>query len=128
MEAQCAEAGVLYLDAPISGGPIRAADGALSVLASGTAETFAALKPALDGMVLSTNDIKQHGGMAKEVLDHREKTGEVSLWTNSMFGGMPTYQIANPHPNTLWGLKGVYNAMAKGLAKPINMLFFVERN
>ncbi|MCB0736926.1 MAG: hypothetical protein KDC92_05380 [Bacteroidetes bacterium] len=80
-------------------------------------------KPALEGLVLSTNDIKQHGGMAKEVLDFREKTGEMSLWTNSMFGGMPTYQIANPHPNTLWGIKGVYNALAKGLAKPINMLF-----
>ncbi|MEY8881881.1 L-threonate dehydrogenase [Donghicola sp. XS_ASV15] len=61
MEAQCAETGVLYLDAPISGGPIRAADGALSVLASGTAETFAALKPALDGMA---SDVFEMGDSA----------------------------------------------------------------
>ena len=61
MEAQCAETGVLYLDAPISGGPIRAADGALSVLASGTAETFAALKPALEGMA---SDVFEMGDCA----------------------------------------------------------------
>lgn len=35
MESRCAAAGVYYLDAPISGGPLRAADGALSVMSSG---------------------------------------------------------------------------------------------
>ncbi len=48
MEARCAEVGVHYLDAPISGGSVKAAAGKLSIMASGTAEAFAAARPALD--------------------------------------------------------------------------------
>ncbi len=48
MEARCREAGVHYLDAPISGGSVKAAAGKLSVMASGTAEAFAAARPVLD--------------------------------------------------------------------------------
>ena len=48
MEARCREAGVHYLDAPISGGSAKAAQGRLSVMASGTAEAFAAARPVLE--------------------------------------------------------------------------------
>jgi len=48
MEARCAEAGVHYLDAPISGGSAKAAQGRLSVMAAGRAEAFAAARPALE--------------------------------------------------------------------------------
>ncbi|WMS42238.1 NAD(P)-dependent oxidoreductase [Acuticoccus sp. MNP-M23] len=48
MAARAAEYGVHYLDAPISGGAAKAASGALSVMASGTPEAFAAAKPVLD--------------------------------------------------------------------------------
>lgn len=48
MEARCAAHGVLYLDAPISGGAAKAASGRLSVMASGTDAAFAAAKPVLD--------------------------------------------------------------------------------
>ena len=48
MEAQCADAGVHYLDAPISGGSVKAANGQLSFMASGAPEAFAAARPALD--------------------------------------------------------------------------------
>jgi len=48
MEARCRERGVHYLDAPISGGSVRAAEGKLSVMASGTPEAFAAARPALE--------------------------------------------------------------------------------
>lgn len=48
MAAQCELAGVLYLDAPISGGAKKAADGALSVMASGSADAFAAAATVLD--------------------------------------------------------------------------------
>jgi 3-hydroxyisobutyrate dehydrogenase-like beta-hydroxyacid dehydrogenase len=50
IEARLAEQGLLYLDAPISGGAAKAAEGALSVMASGTREAFAAAQPALDAM------------------------------------------------------------------------------
>ena len=49
-EARCAELAVLYLDAPISGGSVKAAQGALSVMASGSAVAFDAAQPALDAM------------------------------------------------------------------------------
>ena len=48
MEARCAGHGVLYLDAPISGGSVKAGLGQLGVMASGTPEAFAAAGPVLD--------------------------------------------------------------------------------
>lgn len=47
MAARCAQSGVLYLDAPISGGSVKASLGALSVMASGSRESFAAARPVL---------------------------------------------------------------------------------
>ena len=48
METRCTEAGVHYLDAPISGGAKKAASGQLSVMAAGTPAAFAAAQTALD--------------------------------------------------------------------------------
>lgn len=50
MAARCGETGLHYLDAPISGGAVKAAQGALSIMASGPPEAFAAARPALDAM------------------------------------------------------------------------------
>jgi hypothetical protein len=56
--------------------------------------------PLINGKkVMFQHDIKQAMGMAHEVELHKEATGEQSLWTNSMFGGMPTYQIKADYPN-----------------------------
>ncbi len=49
--------------------------------------------PQFQGKVLQQGDIMQYRGMSQEVRAWKEKTGHESLWTNSMFGGMPTYQI-----------------------------------
>ena len=48
MEARCTEHGVHYLDAPISGGAAKAANGQLSIMASGSEAAFAAAEPVLD--------------------------------------------------------------------------------
>lgn len=50
MAARCAATGVLYLDAPISGGSVKAANGALSIMAAGSPQTFTALAPVLDSI------------------------------------------------------------------------------
>ncbi|TJW71996.1 MAG: NAD(P)-dependent oxidoreductase, partial [Mesorhizobium sp.] len=50
LAARLETTGRLYLDAPISGGSVRAAEGALTVLASGSAAAFARARPALDAM------------------------------------------------------------------------------
>lgn len=49
--------------------------------------------PQTQGKVIRQSDVIQYIGMSKEIKDHKEKTGETTLWTNAMFGGMPTYQI-----------------------------------
>ncbi|MFK7939191.1 MAG: L-threonate dehydrogenase [Roseovarius sp.] len=50
MQTRCQAHRVHYLDAPISGGSIKAAQGKLSVMASGTAEAFATARPMLDAV------------------------------------------------------------------------------
>ncbi|KAA5543947.1 YfhO family protein [Adhaeribacter rhizoryzae] len=50
---------------------------------------------------LVQNDILQSKGMAKEIIDYRERTGKEALWTNSMFGGMPAYLINTAFPGDL---------------------------
>ncbi|PWJ21647.1 L-threonate dehydrogenase [Jannaschia seohaensis] len=70
MEARCGEAGVHYLDAPISGGAAKAAAGALSIMASGTPEAFAAARPVLDACaetVFTLGDAAGPGSAMKAV-------------------------------------------------------------
>ena len=50
MEARLGEKGVLYLDAPMSGGSVKAAEGQLTLMASGTPAAFDKAKPALDAV------------------------------------------------------------------------------
>lgn len=47
--------------------------------------------PQLDGLKLFQSDHVQWQAMAKEGMEWHEKTGENVMWSNSMFGGMPTY-------------------------------------
>ena len=60
--------------------------------------TLIYFKPLLNGKVLKQHDIAQHRGMSKEIADYREKHHTEPLWTNSMFGGMPAYQISTLYP------------------------------
>lgn len=50
MEERCGALGLHYLDAPISGGSVKAGQGALSIMASGSNAAFDAAQPALDAM------------------------------------------------------------------------------
>jgi len=50
--------------------------------------------PLLEGKVLLAGDVNNWKGMAQEALEYKAETGEITYWTNSMFSGMPTYQIA----------------------------------
>jgi 3-hydroxyisobutyrate dehydrogenase len=62
MAARCAEVGVHYLDAPISGGAAKAAAGTLSVMAAGTPEAFAAARPVLDAMAETVFELGPEAG------------------------------------------------------------------
>lgn len=54
---RAAEKGLLYLDAPISGGSVKAEAGQLTVMASGPPETFAAARPALNAMAATVYEL-----------------------------------------------------------------------
>ena len=62
MANRCSEAGVHYLDAPISGGSVKAANGQLSIMASGTTEAFTAARPALDAMAETVFELGDEAG------------------------------------------------------------------
>ena len=62
MEARCNECGVLYLDAPISGGAVKASQGKLTVMASGSEETFAAARPVLDVTAMTVFELGDQAG------------------------------------------------------------------
>jgi len=57
--------------------------------------------PAIQGKVLSQHDVLQAKGMQKEIMDYKAKDGVAPLWTNSMFGGMPAYQIWAKFPKNI---------------------------
>lgn len=57
--------------------------------------------PQFQGKKIRQGDIEQGKGMIKEMNDYKAQTGESALWTNAMFGGMPTYQIASPQRGNL---------------------------
>ncbi|HRZ95931.1 MAG TPA: YfhO family protein [Paludibacter sp.] len=63
--------------------------------------SFAYFLPVLEGKRLIGHDTESWMCMAKETVDYNESNDDVTLWTNSMFGGMPTYQIATSQPFNL---------------------------
>ena len=77
--------------------------------------------PAINGFGLRQPDILHFKGMAKEIFEFRHFFGEEPLWTNSMFGGMPAFQISTYYPNDILGL--IDTIMSLGLPRPINYLF-----
>jgi len=82
---------------------------------------FIYFSPLLEGKQLEQHDIKQWEGMSKEIKDFREKAHEEPLWTNSMFGGMPAYQISVLYPSNL--LQYINKVMWLGLPGPANIIF-----
>jgi len=59
-----AERGILYLDAPISGGPVKSAEGALTVMASGSEDAFAKAQPLLDAVAETVFNLDAEAGPA----------------------------------------------------------------
>jgi hypothetical protein len=77
--------------------------------------------PLLEGKRLRQSDITHWKGMSKEITDFRAKTGEEALWTNSMFGGMPAYQISVEYKGNL--IRYIDDIFKFGLPHPANLVF-----
>ncbi|MCK6607145.1 MAG: YfhO family protein [Flavobacterium sp.] len=76
--------------------------------------------PVLKGEKIFQSDIVQYTGMAKEQIDFRKDTGEEPFWTNSAFGGMPTYQLGAKYPNDVIGM---LDDALRFLPRPADYLF-----
>jgi len=83
--------------------------------------SFAYFSPVMQGKMIDMPDIKNHTGMSKEVVDFRNETGEEALWTNSMFSGMPAYQISTKSNGNL--IQYVVKTISLGIPRPANLLF-----
>ena len=60
--------------------------------------SFAYFFPAVtEGRILSQHDSVAGIGAGEEAKEYLERTGERTRWTNSIFGGMPTYQLSLIH-------------------------------
>ena len=54
----------------------------------------------VNGDVLQQNDVMQGVANGQEIKDFQQQTGEKSWWTDALFGGMPTFQIAPSYEGT----------------------------
>lgn len=79
--------------------------------------------PQLQGMQLQQSDNQQFLGMAKELVDYRDKTGEEALWTDSMFGGMPSYLISTVYKTNY--IRYVDDFMQMGHSRPASFIFIM---
>ncbi|MGV3697826.1 YfhO family protein [Flavobacterium sp.] len=76
--------------------------------------------PVIQGKKIYQSDIAKYTGMAKEQIDFRNETNTEPYWTNSSFGGMPTYQSGANYPNDYIGT--LDNAI-RFLPRPADYLF-----
>ena len=76
--------------------------------------------PVLQDKQIEQSDIVQYTGMAKEQNDFRSQTEEEPYWTNSAFGGMPTFQLGAQFPNNF--IKSLDRTI-RFLPRPADYLF-----
>ena len=76
--------------------------------------------PVLKGQKIYQSDIAQFTGMAKEQNDFRKEFDAEPYWTNSAFGGMPTYQLGANYPHNY--IKKL-DSIIRFLPRPADYLF-----
>lgn len=79
---------------------------------------------AMEGRVLQQHDMTQGMANGQEVKQYKEETGHQSRWTNSLFGGMPNFQIA-PSYDSAPLLEWVGKIYSLGLPSPANLIFIM---
>jgi len=73
----------------------------LAIIGIFIALSFIYFSPAMQGKVLLQQDVLQAKAMQKEIMDFKAQDGRGPLWTNSMFGGMPSFQIWVQYPSNI---------------------------
>jgi hypothetical protein len=83
--------------------------------------SFAYFSPLIEGKSIDGHDIKTWIGMSKEISYFRDSSGTEALWTNSMFSGMPAYQISAKYSSNLD--RYIDKVITLGFPRPANILF-----
>ena len=83
--------------------------------------TLVYFSPILEGKRIQQHDIEMYKGMSHEIKEFRDETGEQSLWTNSMFGGMPAWNIGVQQNSNL--MTYVQKVIGLGFPSPIMSVF-----
>jgi hypothetical protein len=78
--------------------------------------------PVFTGKQLFQHDIVQYRGGAKELLNYRADTGKETYWSDSMFGGMPTYQMGSQFKGDI--IKKI-DSNLNFLPRPVNYFFLL---
>jgi hypothetical protein len=74
--------------------------------------------------VLNQQDVRQWKGAYQEIAQYKEKNpGANPQWTNSMFSGMPAYQIGIEYPNNY--TRFITPVIALGLPNPMHLVFLL---
>lgn len=82
------------------------------------------MSPVFDGKVIQQGDTMKWQAMAKEQHDFQEKTREYTLWTSSMFSGMPSYQVTTPPSKSVFSkIENVLNLKYVGYGGNIGIIF-----
>ncbi len=81
-------------------------------------------RPALEGKVLSQHDITQWKGAMQQSFEYKETYGKFPLWTNSMFSGMPTFQIGGSGNNHI--ISYAHKILTLGIPNPILFFFLAS--
>ena len=84
--------------------------------------TVAYCLPVFQGMVVNQHDMLGTRGMTQQSIEFFEKYGSYPLWTNSMFGGMPTFQILIAAKYNI-GILGLHQLFTLFLPSPASLFF-----
>ena len=84
--------------------------------------SFIYFTPAWQGKTLMQYDVVQAKAMQREIMEFKDQDGKGPLWTNAMFGGMPSYQIWVSYPKNIGThIMGFFRAV---FPNPIDTILF----
>lgn len=79
---------------------------------------------AMQGNELRQHDMQQGYAIGQEAKAYQEATGETTRWTNSLFSGMPTFQISPSYPSSSW-ITAISQIYSLWFPSPVNLVFIM---
>ncbi len=97
---------------------------AISIIAMAVVAWIMFYPSDVNGDVLQQHDVMQGVANGQEGVLHEQQTGEITRWTDALFGGMPTFQIRPTYANSGW-LSWVGKVYSLGFPEPVSWIFMM---